>query len=248
VVQEEKLLLVPHKNNFRKELCVMVKKLRLSEANTQRIDQVMTKKTIQNKLDEIRDDVFRRGTYRMDGVDHKIKSVRCTIEDVWDVPTKPGIWDILGYVDIRWDYDEDSDTVGTQDNFSFYYDPEKDVIIEKTDESKLRKRYGHRLKESERMLKEGNQEWFDKQLTTAKRYLTDIIDAAENARDQLSQYVTDVEDEVGISDDPERLLALAGNLIAKANRKLGQATELVNSSDVYFDLYYYKHGGTDDDI
>lgn len=127
----------------------MVKKLRLSESNTQRIDQVMTKKTIQNKLNEIRDDVFRRGTYRMDGVDHKIKSVRCTIEDVWDVPTKPGIWDILGYIDIRWDYDEDSDTVGTQDYFSFYYDPENDVIIEKTDESRLRKRYGHRLKESD---------------------------------------------------------------------------------------------------
>lgn len=98
-----------------------------------------------------------------------------------------------------------------------------------------------------RRLNEGlqNEEWFNKQLNKANMNLTDIIDIVEELRVQLSQYAEDVQDEVSMSDDPERLLMLAGNLVSKANRKLEEVKGTLSGSDVYFDLYYYKHGGTD---
>lgn len=50
-----------------------------------------------------------------------------------EVLGNPGIWDIICHADVKWDWDEDTDTVGTQESFSFYYDPATDTIVDDAD-------------------------------------------------------------------------------------------------------------------
>lgn len=115
----------------------MVKKLRINESAGDRVSQVISSRVVRDKLKDIRDNIFRMGTYNMDGKDYPITNVICTIDDVYDVMGNPGIVDIIGHADIRWDLDEETDVVGVQEGISFYYDPVDDVIVDEDNINKL---------------------------------------------------------------------------------------------------------------
>lgn len=116
----------------------MIKKLKLRESNADAISKVIRSQVVRDKLNEFRDNFYGDGTYAEkfgnDVTYHDITDVKCTIDDVWtEVLGNPGIWDIICHADIKWDWDEDTDTVGTQESFSFYYDPATDTIVDDAD-------------------------------------------------------------------------------------------------------------------
>lgn len=108
------------------------------KVNGDAISEVISSRTVRNELDKYCDKYYGDGTYveEFNGkeIRHNITSVRYTVEDVLtDVLGNPGIWDIICHVDIQWIYDEDTDTTGTQEYFSFYYDPVTDTIVDEKD-------------------------------------------------------------------------------------------------------------------
>lgn len=91
---------------------------------------------VQDELERIKQETWGDGTYpehfNNEVFVHDLENVDVIVKS-FDFDKYDKLYRCFGIIDIRWKWDEETDTVGVKDRFEFYYDPTSDSIVGEND-------------------------------------------------------------------------------------------------------------------